>query len=451
MALRIGKRHVKALIEVLEVSERIKPFQVVKRRVFAKYGILGTRYDSVFTAVVYKMYRMQGILDKIVASRAAIEPSRLPAALRQAARLAVVLAMFDDVGDEEFNNTVITGVTRLLRARFGDKAETVSSLYRSLLREPWKPGDRIEELELRYLLPGLLIRRLENILGREELEHFARAVNTRRPILGFRVNRLKTSVDKVVRALRDHGVEAWESTRVPWHVRYRGQLDYNNFKPLLAGEVVPQDEASAAAGEVLGARPGELIVDMCAAPGGKTTHLAEIAHNKARIVALDVFSDRMERLLDLARRTGTIPSIDPVIGDARKASLALRLHADRVLLDPPCTSTGALAKHPEARWRLTETAIKKQVERQRVMLLEAVRLLKPGGLLLYTVCSVLPEEGEYNIQWLLDSRSDIELVPIQGPYDESPILPGTMRAWPHRHETTGFFYALIRKRPAIGS
>jgi len=446
MAIKLGKKHVKAFIEVLEESERIKPFQVVKRRVFSKYGILGTRYDTIFTALLYKIYRMQGILDKIAEERLRLNLSTLPAALRQSTRLVVVLAVFDAVGDVEFNRALIGGIVRLLEARFGEKAGIVVDLYKSLEKEPWRPQSRIEELELRYLLPGLLIKRLEKLLGRGELELFAKAVNTRRPILGFRVNRLKASVKVVLHVLEEMGVEAWESTRVPWHIRYRGQLDYNQFKPLLRGEVVPQDEASAAAGELLGARPGELVVDMCAAPGGKTTHLAEIASNRATIMALDVFNDRMERLMELARKTGTIASIVPVIGDARRISKLLRLHASRVLLDPPCTSTGALAKHPEARWRLTEEAIKKQVERQRAMLVEAIEVLKPGGLLLYTVCSVLPEEGEYNIQWILENRKDVELVPLQGPYDESPLLPGTMRAWPHRHDTTGFFYALLRKR-----
>lgn len=451
MALRIAKRHVKALVEVLEESERVKPFQVVKRRVFSKYGILGTSYDRVFTALLYKMYKLQGILDRIARERLGVEPRRLPAGLRQGARLAAVLAAFDETGDEELARAIIDGLSRLLRQRFGDRAGMIGKLYRSLLREPWSPRSRVEELELRYLLPGLLIERLQRLLGSEELERFAEAVNTRRPTLGFRVNRLKSSVDRVLRSLREAGVEAWASSRVPYHVRYRGQLDYRRFEPLAKGEVVPQDEASAAAGWLLGAEPGELIVDMCAAPGGKATHLAELSGNMARIIAVEVFTDRMDRLVELAKRTGTIAPIEPVVGDATRVTYLLRGHADRVLLDPPCTSTGALAKHPEARWRLTEEGIQRQVERQRAMLLQAVEALRPGGLLLYTVCSVLPDEGEHNIIWLLERRRDVELVPLDGPYDPSPLLPGTMRAWPHRHDTAGFFYALLRKRPSIGA
>ncbi len=80
------------------------------------------------------------------------------------------------------------------------------------------------------------------------------------------------------------------------------------------------------------------------------------------------------------------------------------------------------------------------------MLAQAVELLRPGGRLLYTTCSVLPEEGEEVVEWILQQRGDIEIVPLHGPYDESPVLPGTMRSWPHRHGTTGFFYALLEKK-----
>ena len=166
---------------------------------------------------------------------------------------------------------------------------------------------------------------------------------------------------------------------------------------------MPQDEASAAAGYLLNAKPGEVIVDMCAAPGGKTTHLAELSMLGARIIAIDVFIDRLERLVELAVRTGTWPSIYPVRSDAIYASRYIRGHIDRVLLDPPCTSTGALSKHPEARWRLTREAIVKHVGLQRRFLHEADKMLKPGGRLLYTVCCVLPEEGEENIKWLLEN------------------------------------------------
>ena len=447
MTLRVEKKHAKALLEALELSEHYKPFQEVKRRVFRKYGLLGTRYDRVFTALMYRLYRLQGILDRIATERAGTNPERLPAAIRQSLRLAVVLGQFDEANDEEFNTTLLRYIATIIAKRFGTSyADSVVKLYQSLRRRPWTPTTRRERIELEYSMPWILIDALRKLLPWDEIKLFANTINTRSPILGFRVNILKATAEDVLKELRDMGVDAWLSERVPNHIRYRGAIDYQRFKALEEGKVVPQDEASTAAGFILGAKPGERIYDLCAAPGGKTTHLAELARNKALVVATDLRPDRLGRLQDLALRTGTAPSIIALVADARRASRLLRGAANRVLLDPPCTSTGSLAKYPEARWRLTPRTIREHVEKQRAMLLEAVKLLRPGGRLLYTVCSILPEEGEHNITWLLENTKGVELVPLSSPYEQSPLLRGTMRAWPHRHYTSGFFYALLEKK-----
>ncbi|HIP65778.1 MAG TPA: Fmu (Sun) domain-containing protein, partial [Pyrodictium sp.] len=127
------------------------------------------------------------------------------------------------------------------------------------------------------------------------------------------------------------------------------------------------------------------------------------------------------------------------------SKLLARIKAHKVLIDPPCTSTGALAKHPDARWRLTEEKLKEIIDLQRALLEEAHKLLRVGGRLLYTTCSILIEENEDNIKWFLKRHPCYQIIPLKGPYEESPWLPGTMRAWPHKHNTTGFYYALLEK------
>jgi 16S rRNA (cytosine967-C5)-methyltransferase len=446
MPLRVDKRVAKAYYEALVLGHKIKPFQAAKRKVFLKYGILGTKYDRVFTAIAYRMQRMQGIVDRIITSYVDENILKRFPELWAVLRFLTTAIVFSKVNDEVFISTLVRNITRLLSSRRSDYGGIIERFYHKLREEPLKPLSIVEAEELRLLLPKLLIDKLRELLPESEIEEFAKAVNTEKPILGFRVNRLKATVKEVLEELQRYGVEAWPSRRVPFHIQYRGPLDYSKFKPLLEGKAVPQDEASAAAGEILGAQPGELIVDMCAAPGGKTTHLAELSGVAARIVAIDVFVDRIKRLVELAKRTGTIAAIHVLRSDATYASRIVRAKADRALLDPPCTSTGAIAKNPEARWRLTRESIIRHVGLQRRLLWEAVELLKPGGKLLYTVCSVLPDEGEYNIKWLLETRNDVELIPLEGPYDPSPLLEGTMRSWPHRHGTTGFFYALLEKK-----
>ncbi len=439
--MRLGRREVRALAEALEAAEKYKPFQVAKRKVMEKYGLAGSRVDRITTALLYKLYRMQGILDQL-ASLAGLEPTRLPPLPRQAVRLAALLAVADEVGDREFTDSLVKDLSRLVGARYGTGlGSAVERLYRSLLGQGIPPELREQ---LRLMLPGIIIRRLRLLLPGSEIDEFAKAVNERRPWLGLRVNSLKATVDELVREVEKYATEV-ELSRVPGHIRYRGSLPYSRFKPLLEGKAVPQDEASAAAGIILAPREGETVVDLCAAPGGKTTHLAELMKLRGRVVAMELYADRMKRLVTLAVRTGTYTAIEPVLGDALRASRLIHRPVDGVLLDPPCSSTGAIAKHPEARWRLTEEALARLAERQWRMLQEALKLLPPGGRLLYTVCSVMPEEGEYLLQRLLETER-VELIPLRGPYDESPLLPGTMRAWPHRHGVTGFFYALLEKR-----
>ncbi len=442
------KRHdtiVEIVLRVLVEAEKVKPFQVAKRRILREYGLQGTGLDRYITALVYKVYRYQGLLDRIAERTTGERIERVPLELRQALRLAVYATLFSQPRDPELVRALRSRGSRLIASKYGWKtARVLVKLLDRLGEEKWEPSSIEERIEYRLLIPYTLYTSLRRLLGEEEVEALANALNTPPPS-ALRVNTLKTSVDYVIEFLRKRGVEAWPSSRVASVVFYRGGFTKPVQELVEKGLAVPQDEASAAAAPLLEPKPGERIVDLCAAPGGKTTHLAELSRNQAIIVAVELYWDRMERLKTLLDRTGTYQSVQPLLGDSLRAASFLRVEwADKVLVDPPCTSTGALAKHPDAKWRFNEKALAKLVEAQKRFIMEGYRLLRPGGRLLYTVCSLLPEEGEEVVKWLLE-RVKARLVPLREPYDESPLLPGTMRAWPHRHGVTGFFYALIEK------
>ncbi len=444
---------VAALIEATVKAELYKPMQVAKREVFRRAGILGTRKDRIFTAIIYRLYLLQGTIDRIASKATGIpldkfrEDSDMDPLLRAVLRLTVYLHLFDRVRDRELMKAFREAAEKILAERLNSDAVEVFKRLWARLEEgfTWKPETREEKLEYRYHVSTWLIKRLERILG-SELEEFLRAIN-RQPWLGFRVNTLKASVDEVVEKLRRLGLEVRVSPYVPTVVKYRGHVNYEELDLLKEGKIVPQDDASALAAILLEPKPGERIVDLTAAPGGKTVHMAELAKLQAEIVAIDVFHDRMKRLVELATRTGTISSIHPVLADSRLAHQMLGEEKyDKALVDPSCTSTGVLAKHPDARWRLSDERLRELVTQQIELLESAVRLVKPGGRILYTVCSVLPEEGEEVVKKILDRHHNcLRLVPLRGPFDPSPLLPGTMRAWPHRHNTSGFFYALLEK------
>lgn len=445
--LTFNCKDIKALFEAILEGEKVKPFQVAKRTVFARYGIAGTRKDRIFTAIIYKFFKIYGILDKIVAWALKNNVDKLCEELKMALRLTAYLTQFDSVKDERLIEAFRKCIKQYLSEKCGtEQAKLFETTFERMATRPWKPSKE-ELLELRYKMPYLLIKLFSKLVKDDkELEDLITALNASLP-LGFRVNTLKVKdVEEVVRELQSSGVKVWVSKRVPYVIRYVGGLDYNRQRLLQEGIIVPQDEPSALAAILLNPQPGEIIVDLCAAPGGKTTHIAELSRNLATVIALEIYPDRMARLVELANRTSTYISIYPIITDARYASkLLARIKAHKVLIDPPCTSTGALAKHPDARWRLTEEKLKEIIDLQRALLEEAHKLLRVGGRLLYTTCSILIEENEDNIKWFLKRHPCYQIIPLKGPYEESPWLPGTMRAWPHKHNTTGFYYALLEK------
>jgi 16S rRNA (cytosine967-C5)-methyltransferase len=398
---------------------------------------------------MYKMYRLAGILDRAAAKALGEDVSSIaqkPALLRQALRLAAYLAQFDEVGDPRLPRLLLRYGLPYLASRYGwREARKVAKVLERLSKDPWRPSSEIEKLELKYMVPAILIERVRKLLPASEVEELLKALNLE-PDPGLRVNTLKASIEEVVARLSRSGFSVRVSERVPNHVKYRGPFLGEVAKLVDEGKAVPQDESSALASLILDPKPGELVVDLCAAPGGKTTHIAELMNVNGSVVAFDIYHDRVQRLVELARRTGTYTIIHPLEADARLAPNILGVEvADRALVDPPCTSTGALAKHPDARWRISEENIRALARQQKELLQAAVQVVRKGGYILYTVCSILPEEGEEVVKWALENLP-VELVPLKGPYDPSPLLPGTMRAWPHRHRVTGFFYALLRKR-----
>ncbi len=453
MPLRFSRKDAEALVEAVARAEFVKPLQASRREVFRKYGLLGTSKDRVLTAIVYKLYRRQGVIDKIVLRTLGVSEEfyeNLDPRARALLRLTVYFNVFDEVGD-----------TRLTRAfmEYAKKecckpGSSLSILLERLQRgvadlSKIKPQDELEELEFKYLISRRILELIQPVLG-DELQAFLESINEK-PWYGLRTNTLKARTEEILEELEEKGVEVKISPYVPTVVKYRvkkdSKLDYERLRCLREGKAVPQDDSSALASILLSPKPGETVADLCAAPGGKTTHMAELMENKGIIHAFDIYDDRIARLRELAEKTGTSRIIRVHKMDARNAIDVLGAESmDKVLVDPPCSSTGALAKHPDAKWRLKGDELNKLVKLQTELLDTAVQLVRPGGRILYTVCSILPQEGEEVVSRVLQKyREHLKLVPLNKPFEPSNILSGTMRAWPHKHETTGFFYALLEK------
>ncbi|WP_048151093.1 RsmB/NOP family class I SAM-dependent RNA methyltransferase [Palaeococcus ferrophilus] len=437
--LKLSDRQLYALIEAVKLGEEVKPSQQAKRKAFAKYKIDGWE-NSKLTGVFYSLQRRLGLIDEIIAELVGVSPLILDPWLRAALRVAIEVAVFRDPNEKTIQH--LRGLAQFLSKK---THPYVGYYYYDLLPRilEYVPVIDSEEKRLKwdYLFPEWFIARMRGLLGDED-EELLKALNETLPT-SIRVNRLKASVEDVEGYLRKKGVRFERSERIDTVIRI---LDPFNPEWLFnKGWAIAQEEAAAAASLVLEPKPGETVVDLAAAPGGKTAHMAELMNNKGKIYAFDVDKSRVKRMKEVLKRTG-VEIAETTKADGRKAPEILGEEiADRVMLDAPCTSDGTIAKNPELRWRLREKNIPRVVALQRELIESAWRLLKPGGRMLYSTCSMLPEENEEVVRWFLERHPEAELVPLKGPYDPG-FLEGTMRAWPHRHRTIGFFYALIEKR-----
>jgi 16S rRNA (cytosine967-C5)-methyltransferase len=219
-----------------------------------------------------------------------------------------------------------------------------------------------------------------------------------------------------------------------------------------AGELTPQSQGSAAVVEVLDPAPGEHVLDLCAGPGIKTGQIAARMGDRGELISVELDPDRAGEVAAQAQRLG-LRSVTVIETDATKVELGPDF--DRVLLDAPCSDLGALASRPDARWRKSPTAIERMVEIQRDALLAAARVLRPGGTLVYSTCTISRRENEERVEALLAASAAGEVPPLEledlgarAPGLASTVEPRCLQLRPDRDRTTGFFIARLTRPTA---
>ncbi len=298
-------------------------------------------------------------------------------------------------------------------------------------------------------LPKWLARRWHKTLGAEALL-LAEALRQPAPFT-LRVNTLKTSRSDYLEQLTAAGHDAAATKYAPEGLLLRKR----GATPLpgdAEGLYQVQDEASMLIAHLLAPAAGEQLLDTCAAPGGKTTHLAALADNRASIEALDLHVNRLHYIEEGAARLGCAGIRTRAWDMTEPPDFAAPGSLDGVLVDAPCSGLGVLRRNPEARWRLQETDITDLATRQQQILTQAARLVRPGGRLVYSVCTVTPEETEQVITQFLERHSDFQPTPLADKLPQSCRelfdTAGQLRTMPHRHGMDGFFAAGFRREPS---
>jgi 16S rRNA (cytosine967-C5)-methyltransferase len=374
--------------------------------------------------LVLGVLRWQLWLDKLVEhyAKRAVESLDLP--VRIALRMGLYQLRF--LTRVPASAAVNEAVNLVRSARVSSAAAFVNAVLRRAIREAdFDPStavvDPLEKLAIETSHPRWLVERWARQFGVEEAAAFARA-NNRVPPTAFRV------VDRDFTDLENQLVlEPSKVAENAWRVSGAA----SRLRELAAeGKIYLQDEASQLVAQTVEIQPGERVLDLCAAPGSKTTLMALRANDSALIVA----SDRSPTRLNTVVKTGELQkltSIKSVVLDATKSLPFDNSVFDRILIDAPCSGTGTLRRNPEIRYRISENDIHTLATQQKLFLQNATRVLKPGGQLVYSTCSVEREENEQVIDAFLAANAKFQLTK-------------TTRTWPHREGSDGFFIASLR-------
>lgn len=270
--------------------------------------------------------------------------------------------------------------------------------------------------------------------------------------LDLRVNELKSDRDEVRSTLRAGGVEARPTDLSPLGLRVDGRPPLAGSPLFRNGVIEVQDEGSQLLALLVDAQPGMQVVDFCAGAGGKALAIAARMRGKGRVVACDVSEGRLIRAKERIRRAG-IDNIEPRTLSSERDKWVKRQKGkfDRVLVDAPCSGTGAWRRNPDARWR--DTDLSALTALQENILDSASRLVRPGGRLVYATCSLLAEENEDRVAAFLAAHPDFRAVPVGAVWagavgGDCPVDGPYLRLTPARHRTDGFFAAIMERLPA---
>jgi len=321
--------------------------------------------------------------------------------------------------------------------RRGAKASGfVNGVLRATLRRkdelklPSKQRNWTQHVALQHAHPEWLVELWGQTYGHETAEAMC-AANNERPFVALRANSHRIRRDELVEQLLAQGVVARPSELSPYGILLAEGLDVTQLPAFRDGLCTVQDESSMLVASTLDPQPGERVLDCCAAPGGKTTHLAELMQDQGDVLAVDIHDHKIELIENVVRRLG-LTSIRTRAGDIRDV-IADEGPFDRILLDAPCSGLGVIRRKPDLKWKKSPGDVREIAALQGELLRTVAPYLKAGGTLVYSTCTVLPQENEEIVQAFLAAHPDYQLASMR-------------QIFPHEHQSDGFFIARLTRQ-----
>lgn len=329
----------------------------------------------------------------------------------------------------------------------GGKPSLVNAVLRNIIRKkdiftlPLKLNDPVLNISANTSHPAWMIKRWIKRFGEDETLSLALA-NNQIPSLAIRANTLRISREELLGRLSGKGIKSEPATFSPDGIILKDIHSYMDLD-FIHGLFIVQDEASQLVSYLLDPKPGERILDACAAPGGKTTHIAQLIHDNGEIVAIEKDPQRIKRLYDNINKLG-VSSVQVINADI--TGIKDTGTFDRILVDAPCSAIGVIRKNPDVKYRHKAKDLTGYRFQQIRLLRSASGLLKENGIMVYSVCSIEPEETEEVINEFLKTAKDFRIIDAEAAFLKNFIDKGFFRTYPHKNNMDGFFgVTLCRK------
>lgn len=381
------------------------------------------------------------LLDFIISQFSNIKIKKMSVSVRNILEMGTYQLLFlDKIPDSAVCNESV----KLAKKYASRSSGFINAVLRNISRNkesikyPDKTGDKIEYLSIYYSFPKWIVEKLADQFGFEFCEDILKS-SSKPYSPAIRANILKAPGDGAGKVKTDEFIDILksENINIAAHDNIKncflvdGKIDINKSESYKNGLYTIQNSSSQLAAIILNPKPGEVVIDACAAPGGKTAHIAELMENKGLVLAFDIYEHKIDLINKSAKRLG-IDIIKAVKHDSSIFEPKFKEYADKVLVDAPCSGFGVIHTKPDIKWHRDEKDIKELIKIQENILSVSSKYVKKGGTLVYSTCTILKDENEFQISNFLSENTDFKLI-------------SEKRLFTHIDGGSGFYIAKLKR------
>lgn len=434
---------------LLEVTKDGEYSHIALRNVLNKYQYLDKKERAFLTRVTEGTLEHMIEIDYILNQFSNVKVNKMKPVIRCILRSAVYqLKYMDAVPDSAVcNEAVKLAEKKGFRNLKGFVNGVLRNVARNLDHVTYPEEGTVEALSIRYSMPMWILKQWLSCYDQKTVERMLQAFFEEKATT-IRCNISQMTKAELTESLEKEGVQVEEHPYLPYALRISGYDYLAELESFQTGGFYVQDISSMLVSHIADPKEGDQVIDVCAAPGGKSLHMAQLLHGTGHVQARDLTDYKVQMIQENIARTG-VTNMVACRKDATVLDEASVEKADIVIADLPCSGLGVLAKKTDLKYKMTEETQKSLVALQRTMLETVQSYVKPGGTLIYSTCTIHEAENMGNVHWFLKQHDAFELVPIEerlcDALKSSVQEEGCLQLLPGVHESDGFFIAKFRK------